>query len=434
LVTTPSARERFLREGHLARDLRHENIIAVYDVNEAEGQVYVVMEDVPGETLRNRLLGTLHDGKDISFDSARQIIRDILSGLQAAHASGVIHRDLKPESIMLRGNPGEKDYKLKILDFGIARALGDKATQQLTTSTATWNPLYIAPEQKTAPDSVGPPADLYAVSAIFYELLLGVAPSGRWVPPSQERPDLPSGLDAVIEKGLSSRPRSRYENVAEYLAALEKVGITPPPPVPDPPKPPPKPPRPARNRKRTFATVAAVVFGLWVLGMIGERINRTPPSSAVVSLPGNDRAADVPDDQRTAIDNNDSTAPQISRENSPSGSDRAGDVPPQEPVVPVANLGDQWFDELSGTGIASARVVLQQSNNMVSGTIFNAQDLQLGTLSGQVNGNILEYNYYSPLMGTGSGRGALDADGQHMRILVNGVESHTLHRNHLPGQ
>jgi serine/threonine protein kinase len=223
LMNNASARERFLREGLIARDIRHTHVVAVYDVSETEGQFYLVMEFLSGETLRNWLHRVLQAGADVPFAVAERIIRNILEGLDASHAAGVVHRDVKPENIMLTGNLEAGDYSLKILDFGIARAIDASAKQVITTSTSTGTALYMAPEQRTAADTVGPPADLYAVSAIFYELLLGVAPTGRWAPLSNERADLPSGIDAIIDKGLSSRPRSRYQNAQEYLRALHEI-------------------------------------------------------------------------------------------------------------------------------------------------------------------------------------------------------------------
>jgi serine/threonine protein kinase len=225
------ARERFLREGLLARDIRHKHVVAVYDVNETEDQYYLVMEYLSGETLRNYLHNFIQSGKDVPYKTAEKIIRNILEGLDASHTAGVIHRDVKPENIMLTGNPEAGDYSLKILDFGIARAIDGQANQVATTTTSTGTALYMAPEQKTAADTVGPPADLYSVSAIFYELLLGVAPTGRWSPPSKEREDLPTGIDAVIDKGLSSRPRSRYQNAQEYLKAISEIRNAPLPPI-----------------------------------------------------------------------------------------------------------------------------------------------------------------------------------------------------------
>lgn len=223
LMNNASARDRFLREGLIARDIRHKNIVAVYDVSETVGQFYLVMECLSGETLRHWLHRVLQAGVDVPYAVAESIIRNILEGLDAAHSAGVVHRDVKPENIMLTGNVEAGDYSLKILDFGIARAIDSSAKQLTTTSTSTGTALYMAPEQKTAADTVGPPADLYAVSAIFYELLLGVAPTGRWTPLSRERADLPAGIDAIIDKGLSSRPRSRYQNTQEYLRALHEI-------------------------------------------------------------------------------------------------------------------------------------------------------------------------------------------------------------------
>jgi serine/threonine protein kinase len=232
--------ERFIREATIARDVRHKNVVAVYDVNEGVGQVFLVMEYLYGETLRSWLHRAIQAGKDVPFTSAEQIIRNILEGLDAAHSAGVIHRDVKPENIMLTGNPEAGDYSLKILDFGIARTIVDGVSKQLTTtSQSTGTALYMAPEQKTAADTVGPPADLYAVTAIFYELLLGVPPGGRWTPLSKERGDLPAAIDPVIEKGLSSRARSRYQTAGEYLKAIDNIRTsTPASPAPAPPPPP----------------------------------------------------------------------------------------------------------------------------------------------------------------------------------------------------
>jgi serine/threonine protein kinase len=223
LINSASARERFLREGLIARDIRHKHVVAVYDVSETEGQYYLTMEFLSGETLRNWIHRHIQAGKDVPFETAAKIVRNILEGLDAAHASGVIHRDVKPENVMLTGNPESGDYSLKLLDFGIARAIDNSGKEAVTTSTSTGTALYMAPEQKTAADTVGPPADLYAVTAMFYELLLGVAPTGRWVPLSKERVDLPPGIDAVIEKGLSSRTRSRFQTAQEYKKAIDEV-------------------------------------------------------------------------------------------------------------------------------------------------------------------------------------------------------------------
>jgi serine/threonine protein kinase len=221
LVASASAKQRFLREGILTRDLRHKNIIAMYDVGEVHGQLYLVMEYLAGDTLRTYLRRKIRGVEDVPLDVTLGIIRNILEGLSAAHDAGVVHRDLKPENIVLLGDPDEGQMGLKILDFGIARTLDNDAGRQVTSSTSSGTLLYMSPEQRTAADSVGPPADLYAVSAILFELLVGVPPSGASL--SRERPDLPASLDAIVEKGLSTRARRRYQTASEYLQALQVV-------------------------------------------------------------------------------------------------------------------------------------------------------------------------------------------------------------------
>ncbi|MCB1806949.1 MAG: protein kinase, partial [Candidatus Competibacteraceae bacterium] len=225
LVNSPSVAQRFLREGLTARDIRHPNVIAMYDVGDDGGQLYLVMEYLPGDTLRDWLHRFIQNHVDVPFATARSIIVKILEGLTAAHQSGVIHRDLKPENIMLLGDPQhDADYQLKILDFGIARAIDTTSNTQLTSSgAATGTPLYMAPEQRTAADTVGPAADLYAVSMIFYELLMGVPATGILGQPAKERGDIPTAVDSILEKGLSSRPRSRFQSTQDYLTALQAL-------------------------------------------------------------------------------------------------------------------------------------------------------------------------------------------------------------------
>jgi serine/threonine protein kinase len=225
LTNSSAARRRFIQEGLIARDVRHPNVIAMYEVAEAGGQVYLVMEYVQGQTLRQLLREALLTGQDIPLDTAKPLIRNILEGLSAAHALKVVHRDLKPENVMLLGNPHQGDYRLKILDFGIALVEGatTAGTQVSSNSSQAGAPLYMAPEQRTSADIVGPPADLYAVTVMLYELLIGVAPEARWEPPSRQRRDIPPAMDDIILKGLSNRPRSRYQNAEEYMKDLDKV-------------------------------------------------------------------------------------------------------------------------------------------------------------------------------------------------------------------
>jgi len=148
--------------------------------------------------------------------TAANIIAEILSGLDAAHKAGVVHRDLKPENVMLAGEPTDAGASLKLLDFGVARAAGAGDTGATSLGTRG----YMAPEQITAPDAAQPSADLYSLSVMFYELLVGVVPQGHWQPPSAGRSDVPPAIDKLIERGLSNSPRQRPQSVAEYGRAL----------------------------------------------------------------------------------------------------------------------------------------------------------------------------------------------------------------------
>lgn len=211
--------ERLIREGVTSRDIRHPNVVAVYDVGEADGQPYMSMEFLSGQSLRAWTRQRLQTSTDCSMLTAANIIAEILAGLDAAHKAGVVHRDLKPENVMLTSEPGDTGAKLKILDFGVARAAGAGDTGATSLGTRG----YMAPEQITAPDSAQPAADLYSLSVMFYELLVGVLPQGHWQPPSGGRSDVPAAIDKLIERGLANSPRVRPQNVAEYGKALSEA-------------------------------------------------------------------------------------------------------------------------------------------------------------------------------------------------------------------
>lgn len=214
----PAAVRRLIAEGITARDIRHKNIVAVYDAGEADGQPFVSMEFLKGQSLRDWHREKIRQRKEIPLRVAARIVAEVLDGLVAAHGAGVIHRDLKPENIMLVEEPSDTAAPLKILDFGIARAAG--AALDSGTGTGLGTPRYMAPEQVTNPDTAGPPADLYSLSVIFYELLVDVLPQGHWQPPSGGRSDVPAGIDRLIETGLANRPASRPQSAAEYRKVL----------------------------------------------------------------------------------------------------------------------------------------------------------------------------------------------------------------------
>jgi tRNA A-37 threonylcarbamoyl transferase component Bud32 len=251
---TAEARKRLVRETILARNIRHPNVVAVHDVGLVGEQAYMVMELLEGRTLRSWLRHHSSQDSECAFPVARAIILAVADGLDAAHAQGVVHRDLKPENVFLVSEPGPGGVRLKLLDFGLARTDGPQATGSAMMGT----PHYMAPEQITAPDTARPSADIYSLSVMFYELLVGVLPQGHWQAPSKGRSDVPPAIDALIEAGLSNRARSRPQSVAEYRNALlapstrpppaapaAKVDVPPPTAAPPPPAPMPAPPTPA---------------------------------------------------------------------------------------------------------------------------------------------------------------------------------------------
>lgn len=218
---------RLISEGITARDIRHQNIVAVYDAGESDGQPFVSMEFLKGQSLRDWHREKVRRREDVPLRVAARIVAEVLDGLSAAHAAGVIHRDLKPENIMLVAEPDEASAPLKILDFGIARAAG--RAPDGGTGTGLGTPRYMAPEQITHADTVGPEADLYSLSVIFYELLVDVLPQGHWQPPSGGRSDVPQGIDLLIERGLSNRPANRPSTASVYRKKLvDAVNIGPP--------------------------------------------------------------------------------------------------------------------------------------------------------------------------------------------------------------
>ena len=225
LVEGEEAMQRLVAEGVTARKIRHPNVVAVYDIGQVDGQPFLAMEYVAGGTLRGWLSRTIQAGREVPVATAVGITKAILAGLGEAHRMGVIHRDLKPENVLLVGDPFEGDFRLKVLDFGIARAVG-LATPSSNASTLG-TVLYMAPEQRTTAQTAGPAADLYSVTAMLFELLLETPPQGSFEPPSRMRGDVPAALDAVIERGLKLRARDRFPSAEEYSAALDQAMAAP---------------------------------------------------------------------------------------------------------------------------------------------------------------------------------------------------------------
>ncbi|WP_300394330.1 serine/threonine-protein kinase [Henriciella sp.] len=213
-VKSEKAVQRLIEEGKTTRTIAHPNVVRTYDIGVWQGAPYIAMEYVEGKPLHIWRTEKMSKNEEVPARVAGQIVKEVLNGLEAAHAAGVIHRDLKPENIMLLGEPTEQDAKVKIVDFGIALATAEKTND--STGTGLGTQLYMAPEQIRNANAANAAADLYSVSKIFYELIVGVLPTGHWSPPSDGRSDVPAAIDKLIERGLSANRDLRPQSAAEY--------------------------------------------------------------------------------------------------------------------------------------------------------------------------------------------------------------------------
>jgi serine/threonine protein kinase len=186
--------ERFRREARSLGKLAHPNIVNVHDFGETNGLYYFVMEFVDGVNLREMIRG-----QRLTSAEALAVVPKICDALQFAHEEGIVHRDIKPENILI-----DKKGRVKIADFGLAKLLGREETDpRLTVSGATLGtPRYMAPEQAEKPGSVDHRADIYSLGVVFYEMLTGELPMGRFLPPSQ-KVQVDVRLDAISATSTS---------------------------------------------------------------------------------------------------------------------------------------------------------------------------------------------------------------------------------------
>jgi len=213
--------ERFVREARALAKLNHPNIVTVHDFGHVDNRHYFIMEYVDGVNLRQALRAG-------SLDAARacEIVPAICDALQYAHDEGIVHRDIKPENILL-----DKRGRVKIADFGLAQLHGDvDQTFRLTGSGDVMGTLhYMAPEQVERPRDVDHRADLYAVGVMFYEMLTGELPMGRFLSPSEKVHTNPE-LDDVVLKALEKEPDRRYQTASGIKSDIERIsssaGIT----------------------------------------------------------------------------------------------------------------------------------------------------------------------------------------------------------------
>jgi serine/threonine protein kinase len=205
--------ERFIREARTMAQLDHPNIVSVYDFGHRDGLYYLIMELVDGVNLRQMMAA----GK-MEPQEALSMVPHICEALQYAHDKGVVHRDIKPENILV-----DRKGLIKIADFGLAKLVGGKNGQRLTgTRQIMGTPNYMAPEQIEKPGEVDHRADIFALGVVFYELLTGELPIGRFAPPSKKvRIDV--RLDEVVLRTLEKEPGLRYQQASELQSDVEAI-------------------------------------------------------------------------------------------------------------------------------------------------------------------------------------------------------------------
>ena len=225
----PGVRRRFTAEAQVLASLDHPHVVPVYDFVEREGICLLVMELLPGGTLRSQVAG---GGCTAPYAVAVSLA--CLSGLSAAHRRGILHRDVKPENMLFAASG-----VLKVTDFGIAKVIGGPATVLTRVGNVVGTPAYIAPEQVRG-GKLSPATDVYALATMLYELLAGVFPFAietegedlallfkhayeKPVPLRDVAPGVPDPVAAVVMRGLATEPADRFETAEAFGAALAEA-------------------------------------------------------------------------------------------------------------------------------------------------------------------------------------------------------------------
>jgi serine/threonine protein kinase/RNA polymerase subunit RPABC4/transcription elongation factor Spt4 len=234
LVSAQGFVERFEREAQALAALRHPNIVPVYSIGDQDDLIFLVMPFVSGVTLTDYL----REHGRLSVAEAEQILRDVGGALSAAHAVGLVHRDIKPDNIMLEG-----PKKLPLLmDFGIAKTGqtggGPSGPGLTATGMVMGTPYYMSPEQATADPAVDARSDIYSLGVLAYQLFTGQLPftgdsiyavlSHHLTTPVPEartvRPDIPPRISAAVHRAMAKKPAERFQRVEEFLEALGRSG------------------------------------------------------------------------------------------------------------------------------------------------------------------------------------------------------------------
>ncbi|MCC3275635.1 Stk1 family PASTA domain-containing Ser/Thr kinase [Arthrobacter sp. zg-Y20] len=234
LARDPLFQSRFRREAQAVAGLNHPSVVSVYDTGDQESAStrddvrlpYIVMEYVPGRTLRDLL-----KADELTIDKSVEYVLGVLAALDYSHRSGIVHRDIKPANVMVTVDGG-----VKVMDFGIARAMADSAATMTQTQAVIGTAQYLSPEQARG-ETVDARSDLYSAACLLFELLTGRPPfTGdspvsvayqhvRELPvaPSSLNPEVSTALDDVLERGLAKDRNHRYQTAREFREALLAV-------------------------------------------------------------------------------------------------------------------------------------------------------------------------------------------------------------------
>ncbi len=354
-VTSDDFRARFRKEAQGVAKLRHPNIVQIHDFGEDDGRYYMVMEFIDGRTLKE-ILSASKGG--LPIDESLSLVRAVAGALSYAHDQDLVHRDIKPDNVMIDGGG-----RPVLMDFGIAKLLTTD-TQLTQTGMGIGTPAYMAPEQAKALE-VGPPADIYALSIVLFEMLTGRVPFSADTPmavmlkalsdpmpmPRQFNADISEDLQAVILKGTAKEPQQRYQNVAAFLQALDAVD--------------------GAGAKRATAPISA--------GVLNEAAPASPARKRVLPLAligglllalGAGYVYLTPGDAQAPIG---AQAEVVATDTRPSAAERAvdnrGDVAPvPAPTVPQASTGDSVIASINRS--IEADETIRQSVRLAAGDVL----------------------------------------------------------------
>lgn len=233
-VASSDIAERFLREASAAGRIGNSHIVETIDAGELpSGELYIFMELLSGRPLRD----LLREKGRMPFEEARELLLQVADGLAAAHAVGIVHRDIKPDNLFLCA--GARPF-MKILDFGISKFAEQHNVARLTEQGATLGtPHYMSPEQVVSKRDIDARVDVYALGVVLYECVSGRVPfdadtlpalsvkifEGQYAPASELVAGVPAGLDALLTRALARDPNQRFASVTDFAQALDDLAV-----------------------------------------------------------------------------------------------------------------------------------------------------------------------------------------------------------------